>query len=150
MSLIEEAEYTISKIEEDFSNYSSWHERSYILPTLYNEEELINVLESDFELVKNAFYTLPDDQSAWFYHKWLLLMTRKINLPNYLNRVQTELEMLHDLINLEPSAKWPKITSLFLMKELGIKNDDPLYQNYYQFLETNDPMHVQFYIEFFK
>lgn len=35
------------------------------------EIELIFIFK-EFELVKNAFYTEPADQSAWLYHRWLV------------------------------------------------------------------------------
>lgn len=31
----------------------------------------------EFELVKAAFYTDPDDQSAWLYHWWLVAQGMK-------------------------------------------------------------------------
>lgn len=32
-------------------------------------------LEKEYELVKNSFFTDPDDSSAWFYYSWLLGQT---------------------------------------------------------------------------
>lgn len=36
-----------------------------------------NVLEEEYEFVRNALFTDPDDQSGWFYHLWLMEQTLK-------------------------------------------------------------------------
>ncbi|KAI9029012.1 hypothetical protein CLU79DRAFT_696732 [Phycomyces nitens] len=71
----EEYEFTTQKINQSFSNYSAWHQRSKLLPEIVSEmspEEKNTVARNELELVKAAFYTDPDDQSAWLYYWWLV------------------------------------------------------------------------------
>ncbi|KAJ3034951.1 hypothetical protein HK097_004329, partial [Rhizophlyctis rosea] len=65
--------FTTTKINQNFSNYSAWHYRSKLLTTTFTTaEEQQNAMQQDFEIVRNAVYTEPADQSAWLYQRWLL------------------------------------------------------------------------------
>lgn len=88
VSVGKELEFTDRLIGSNFSNYSSWHYRSTLLPLLHPESPEPKSPNSDpqthshrvceeqllkeYELVQNAFFTDPNDQSAWFYYRWLL------------------------------------------------------------------------------
>lgn len=73
--------FTQFKIQENFSNGSAFHYRSKLLPLMVvirgNGEDLgvsveEQMLQEELELVKNAMFTEPDDQTAWWYMVFLL------------------------------------------------------------------------------
>ncbi|XP_076281914.1 rab geranylgeranyltransferase subunit alpha isoform X1 [Lasioglossum baleicum] len=71
----DEFKYSTSKILSNFSNYSSWHYRSRLLSTMFDncDQETIDQTKKDeLDLVMNATFTDPNDTSAWFYQRWLL------------------------------------------------------------------------------
>lgn len=95
-----ELAYTTKKIEANFSNFSAWHQRTKVLGSLWASGEIdkasslqkgvkvffcclhpFNDLHAEFELVQNAMFTLPEDQSAWLYHRWLIGSGGSIILP---------------------------------------------------------------------
>ncbi|KAJ3052948.1 hypothetical protein HK102_011804, partial [Quaeritorhiza haematococci] len=65
--------YTTTKIHQNFSNYSAWHYRSKVFASAFPEQdEREKAIEDDLELVRNAVWTEPGDQSAWLYQRWLM------------------------------------------------------------------------------
>ncbi|KAK4747508.1 hypothetical protein SAY87_014094 [Trapa incisa] len=84
-SLEDELKYTENMIEINFSNYSAWHNRSILLSKQLKEKDkglsFQDVLSKEYNFVRDALFTDPDDQSGWFYHLWLLEQTIQCEAP---------------------------------------------------------------------
>ena len=93
---MQELEFSQQKIESNFSNYSAWHYRSKLLPVCFPADKTLthvsaesssvkeDMLLQEFDLVTNAIFTDPNDQSTWFYQQWLLGRGRKKEMLLYL------------------------------------------------------------------
>ena len=77
--LTKELDFTLASIKKNCSNFSAWHYRSKLIPLFFqmnnidwNSEEALNYFKTDLELITNAVYTDPKDQSPWTYHLWIV------------------------------------------------------------------------------
>jgi geranylgeranyl transferase type-2 subunit alpha len=148
----DELAYTMKKVEQNFSNYSAWHQRSYLLPKLFedNPDGFITALTEELEMVQNAFYTAPEDQSSWFYHRWLVGMCKQHLLSDHYSQVvSSELDKVNELLQEDPEAKWPLLTSVFLMVELGSSHErsTSILPTLHKLIQ-NDPKHAQYYKDY--
>lgn len=132
-----ELAYALRKIESNFSNFSAWHQRTKLLPHVWAAQRLTAAevdarIDAELELVKQAMYTDPSDQSVWFYHRWLVeqlfpapttTTTEAETIPQQQEQEAQEgrrarqLRVLHDeiavideLFELEPDSKWCAIS----------------------------------------
>lgn len=104
-----ELEFTTEKIRLNFSNFSAWHRRHKLLSrglSLPSEEcpkscNLRLIWNDEYNMILNALYTDPSDQSPWLYHNWLLK-----NNFGYLS--QEHIKKLETLQELEPDNRWVK------------------------------------------
>jgi geranylgeranyl transferase type-2 subunit alpha len=117
-SIDDELAFTSAKIEQDFSNYSAWQHRARLfgerVPPLGVDE-----LDDEFELVRQAFYTEPDDSSAWFYHRWLLAKARELHAADGARALmERELECANELLEEEPDSKWALLCTVDLMQRI--------------------------------
>ncbi|KAF9049343.1 protein prenylyltransferase [Hymenopellis radicata] len=73
-SELAELAYTLKKIESELSNFSAWHQRSKVLTALWSDGRLdpVESREAEFDILHNAMFTDPNDQSVWLYHRWLI------------------------------------------------------------------------------
>ncbi|KAI0670517.1 rab-protein geranylgeranyltransferase [Trametes maxima] len=114
--------YTKRKIEANFSNFSAWHQRSKVLTSMWESGKLdkSRSLEDEFDLVKNAMYTDPNDQSVWIYHRWL------VGSGDDRVIVEREIDSIQELLEEQPDSKWCMESLVFYKRLLLRKHEDSL------------------------
>lgn len=163
----DELAFVTAKINADFANYSAWHHRSVILPVLNRgcgggeraggegvagegvavaEERKDAFVADELEFVRQAFYTEPDVQSAWFYHRWLLAgaPARGASAVVRDDVWNEELAACRELLDIEPGARWALHAEADLLSRLGQHKDAV---GVYEQLVVLDPMRRGFYCE---
>lgn len=77
----DELAFTEKKIKQNFSNFSSFYYRSYLLTKAHKLGliSLNDIWQKEHETVMAAIFTDPNDQSPWFYYKWLLAADQYIS-----------------------------------------------------------------------
>ncbi|EQC32479.1 hypothetical protein SDRG_09806 [Saprolegnia diclina VS20] len=164
--------FTMTKIEQNFSNYSAFQQRTLVLPSPLPLE----VAMMEIELVKQAVFTEPDDQSNWFYYRWVVESLIKsppsndhTNDPAIDNEfdddhgmhmtlhelLQEQVSWIEELVELEPESKMALVTLAFVLeKEAVVERADDAESadesiarcvEVYHTLQAIDPDHAQYY-----
>ncbi|KAF8842568.1 rab-protein geranylgeranyltransferase [Paxillus ammoniavirescens] len=134
---IAELAYTTRKISASFSNFSAWHQRSKVFSSLWNTDQLdpVQSREEEFDLVHNALFTDPDDQSAWIYHRCIRDV---LSTGENQEQLRQEIAVIEELLAEQPDSKWC-MESLVHYNRLLLKdhcsNSDELEQKCLDFLQ---------------
>ncbi|KAH0830387.1 hypothetical protein J3R83DRAFT_1781 [Lanmaoa asiatica] len=109
----------------------SFSKRGYVL-TLHSAFRGFDMLNKEFDLVHNALFTDPDDQSAWIYHRWL------IGSGENEEQLRQEITIIQELLGEQPDSKWC-MDSLVYYNRLLLKDhcsdSDDIRQNCLGFLQ---------------
>ncbi|GAA6038431.1 hypothetical protein JCM8097_007647 [Rhodosporidiobolus ruineniae] len=115
-----ELAFTTRKISANFSNFSAWHYRTKLLAKMWQEKgwgpeqrERLEKVDEEFELVKQAVWSDPNDQSAWLYHRWLVG-------DGTIPIVRREVAGIEELLEEEPDSRWC-LDSLVYYKRLLVR-----------------------------
>ena len=160
----DELAYTAQRIRTNFSNYSAWHYRTVLLPALaaagagaeppphaaaapaapHAPLLAIDTLRAELELLRQAVFTEPDDQSPWFYRRWVLgQLQRHFLLPPAAPAgderaprpgggggeepeaaaalVEQDVALLRELAAVEPASKWPLVGIAQALQVLALR-----------------------------
>ncbi|EGW34992.1 alpha subunit of geranylgeranyl transferase type 2 [Spathaspora passalidarum NRRL Y-27907] len=118
---LDEFDYTTTKVQSDFSNFSAWHNRGNLIPKIYklvHEIEVpaefkervklfdnpYDILIHELDMIKTGIYMSPEDTSIWSYYNWLLtddFFTKAYSKEEYLKVLHNQLEVISEVNELE-------------------------------------------------
>ncbi|RDW75741.1 hypothetical protein BP5796_06562 [Coleophoma crateriformis] len=121
-SMVEtEFEYTTKMFSASLSNFSALHTRSKLIPKLLNERRSddgarLRFLTNEFDLIAKALWTDAYNQSAWFYHEYLMTnllepVRQSTITPNMSSTersayVVLQIENVKEMLEGEEECKW--------------------------------------------
>ena len=116
-----EWEFTDTKIHDNFSNFSAFHYRSKLLQwKLQQTTTTKDLIAAELELVSNAIFTEPDDQTAWWYAQFLLDSQHLFGPNNdhdwFQDLLTQQIAQVQELAEEMPNSKWVHLGLYNLLK----------------------------------
>ncbi|KAI5920921.1 hypothetical protein F4810DRAFT_397022 [Camillea tinctor] len=121
-SMVEdEFTYTTKMIRVDLSNFSAWHNRSRLIRRLLDERGADDkaraaFIEAELDQIREALNVGPEDQSLWYYHRYLILqlihhsqestIVPNLTVEERISYIEREIEDIKDLIEDYDDIKW--------------------------------------------
>lgn len=99
-----ELAYALGAVQHDFSNFSAWYARSRL-----GVASTVAAVAAELDLLRDAVYTDPDDQSVWLYHHSLCASPHATSAV-----LQRELEMAAELLQDDDEHVWCNIAHISL------------------------------------
>lgn len=139
-----ELEYAWKRITVNFSNYSAWHYRTILLPQVTAAENAgadaaesnakahllpATTLQKELDLLRQAVFTEPDDQSPWFYRRWVLGQAQRHFSEGSRDSdavaalLREDIASLRELSSVEPNCKWPLLGITQALEALAVYGD---------------------------
>lgn len=158
-----EFDYSTERIVKNFSNYSAFHHRSTYIQAMLSstaaegrKEEEWGVLEAELEMVKQAMYTEPDDQTAWWYHQYLINWAAGLGTERFEATLRGEVESVRGILEdtEEGEYRWSVMALASLLRQLAAVVTDEQEKKallaesrqVYETLVRIDPDHRQRYL----
>lgn len=94
------------------------HHRSIALP----DPLTVDVIFDEIGIVQQAVFTEPDDQSAWFYYRWLVMSMQELvdsSPEDAASFLRSQVQWMDELLEMEESSKWVVVTLADLHARLG-------------------------------